>query len=312
MEEHISYKRYIDILMLGNRQEAIDYVNKFIPENVCSYFKKPMRIKKRVEQLLNGDIWFSKKVILNDPFEFTKVILKDLKKEDLDYYAEVNNCIEIFCLTVETKNKLMWSHYASGYTGFCVEFRRTCKGYNQTYPIEYMKSRPDYSKVYDDFGKIVRKIQNDKNYSLNEEELNLSAMLSSIYCYKDIEWDYEKEFRLISRSEEKIGSLHKYSDFGLDISSIILGSKASVGLKRELRNAVKVLNKRTFDEIKGKMNENTDENIIGLMCLEKKLVLMKQLYIDDDLNLQMNTLTNDLFEDIILTKYTKKFLGNLL
>ncbi len=35
---------------------------------------------------------------------------------------------------------------------------------------------------------------------------------------------------------------------------------------------------------------------------------MKQLYIDDELNLQMKTLTDDLFEDTILTEYAKKFL----
>lgn len=87
----------------------------------------------------------------------------------------------ILCLTEDSDNILMWSHYASGHTGFVVGFDATDRFFNRYNEneapirslkrVEYRKDRP----------------------SLESENFDLSKF----FYLKHIGWEYEKEWRLV-------------------------------------------------------------------------------------------------------------------
>jgi len=116
--------------------------------------------------LINGNVWFSTKKYLNDPFEFininyeisdekyTKTWNKRLSKlgygksdidlEMIDLLRQKDSRMKtgseliekslksmgLYCLTTKPDNILMWSHYADSHKGFCIEFDTHPKRYS--------------------------------------------------------------------------------------------------------------------------------------------------------------------------------------
>ncbi len=126
----------------------------------------------------------------------------------------VKNSIEEFlanrgvsCFSETNDNLLMWAHYASNYTGICLEFSASSALFELGHKVEYCRSIPEIETV-----------------SLLTEE-NFSQVMK-LFCSKSEHWSYEKEWRIIH--EEAGTRFHYHSDdltgvyFGPNISEEIL------------------------------------------------------------------------------------------
>ena len=108
----------------------------------------------------------------------------------------------MLCLSEKRHDILMWSHYADGHTGFCLEFdREGFKSWNFCEPIQYRKAYPTCKQFID-------KIE--------------SKALHQIFLLRKSEhWKYEKEWRVIVNCENPANRTLKFLDELL--TGIILG-----------------------------------------------------------------------------------------
>lgn len=298
------YNQYINIVENKGRILAREYMYKFVPKTLYSYFSNPGdKLGERIGRLVDGEVWFSKKTILNDPFEFQKIIIDKMDSRSKKYYENVVKNIEIFCLTADDKNKLMWSHYASGYKGFCVEFEKI--GGREIFPVEYRNDRIDYTQLYMKFLDVIKKIRVGENTTNMDNDL--VTKLNGMYCYKDACWKYEKEFRCIASEEDnKDGNLQKLSEWGLKIKRIIAGSKAS----KELINQLKKVTIKLNEDIFHGYNVNNDKaSVIKHMCGYNNIIILEQLYINDELELKTKFVEESLFENEERNNLAKEYLA---
>lgn len=161
------------------------------------------------------------------------------------------------CFSQNRDNLLMWSHYADGLRGFCIEFEKEI--------FINLNQAGIYDIIYQDFPPIVdtmlHEVANDQVWYhemvIDEEEIKANRfpqhqkdpllpdyhialndarnLLQDLYfkmlCHKPLQWEYEKEVRLIfhSDSSEKTGEAFKYPKEA--IKSIIIGEKASARIE---------------------------------------------------------------------------------
>jgi len=95
----------------------------------------------------------------------------------------LDNC-GMLCLTENREDILMWSHYARGHTGVCLEFRfglgpDLCR---PPLPVIYRDRIPDFS-----FTEIFAKLQGG----------DLLEFAKLVFLTKASHWKYEREWRLI-------------------------------------------------------------------------------------------------------------------
>ena len=123
--------------------------------------------------ILEGKVWFSKINKLNDPFEGR--LMKSNARDEFNNNLELQNSkISVCCFTEENHNMAMWTHYASGGKGICLEYNTAIgKAFNDAKPIKYIK-----------------KLDEVKDY-------HLQSMLQ----IKSNDWAYEKEWRIFSDVE---------------------------------------------------------------------------------------------------------------
>lgn len=133
-----------------------------------------------------------------------------IQHSEMMYESQANHH-GILSLSLDWKNVLLWSHYSSKHTGFCVGFyghklRRKIGGGG---PITYFQKEkfPRISPL---------------------EESHIDQMYKRLH-YKSIEWSYEKEYRLVKVFFPEIPTVKerqfKFSDN--DIAEIIIGLKAT-------------------------------------------------------------------------------------
>ena len=92
-------------------------------------------------------------------------------------------CSEVFrayCMGPDVGNLLMWSHYADGHKGICIEFNTNNKVIGTAYRVEYRNEYPVW-KLYD---------PDRMRYLLTKADV----------------WKYEKEYRLIAQQRENTTS----------------------------------------------------------------------------------------------------------
>ena len=74
----------------------------YIPGSLYKYFSIPDdsdEARKRFEQLKSGEIWFSKRSGLNDPFEFEHIALKGAQNDARQYYLNKQQELEVCCFS---------------------------------------------------------------------------------------------------------------------------------------------------------------------------------------------------------------------
>ncbi len=99
----------------------------------------------------------------------------------------------IACFSRVNHNLLMWSHYASSFKGFCLEFDTNYEPFTKLYPVIYSGTLPTLD---------VSKILVGQNGIETEAGEHLKLFLT-----KSKDWHYEKEWRSIHKTK---GTLFTY------------------------------------------------------------------------------------------------------
>jgi hypothetical protein len=94
-------------------------------------------------------------------------------------FLEIRAGIGVYCMTEVRDSIVMWSHYASLHTGFCLEFRTDDPFFSQVHPVEYAKTN--------ELPCVNVLLNWDKATSAHAEGLLTKAK----------EWAYEREWRII-------------------------------------------------------------------------------------------------------------------
>jgi len=106
-----------------------------------------------------------------------------------------------FCMSAINNDILMWSHYSSGHSGFCLEFDRNNEFFGRSQPMGYQEEFPNV------------------NFFTSSQWEKTKAMLLT----KAKRWDYEREWRIIDHNEGP-GIKHFPAEF---LSGVILGCQIS-------------------------------------------------------------------------------------
>jgi len=151
---------------------------------------------------------------LNDPFELNAVELPDrqFRKKIREFKSAMAKSYGILCFSKNWESPLLWSHYANRHKGVALEFDVLD---SVAQPIAYKLNR----------------------YSLNYEKLTTGLEkkdIEGLWLTKYVEWEYEKEVRVILRKSEchKEGDMYFY-ELGKDIhlKGIVLGPLCNIPLQ---------------------------------------------------------------------------------
>jgi hypothetical protein len=178
------------------------YLQRLFAQKIAILAKTPQsKFEELVEKILSSGKLRNKDFLL----KMEQIQIEEMSKD-----------LGVFCLSKESNNLLLWSHYANSHKGFCV-------GYN---PIEIHKALGyptmgpvNYCNVYP----LVSSVENPEKTSYIQ------------VFHKSIDWYYEKEYRYIKYNfaNKKI-SIPKEA-----IKEIYLGSMISEDDRRlieEIRN----------------------------------------------------------------------------
>lgn len=127
-------------------------------------------LERFIDILLRKRLYMSTYSELNDPMEGVFLYDSSISSENIRIVRNQKKKTYICSLSRKCNNMLMWSHYAKGHTGCCIEISVTSKKENlQVRKIEYQNNE-------------VR---------LNENNLDVYKVLS----VKSPLWEYEDEIR---------------------------------------------------------------------------------------------------------------------
>ncbi len=159
-------------------------------------------------------------------------------------FEALNNTIGVLSLSEKPDNILMWGHYADSHKGFVIEFdeihpffdQRKKEGEIQGHvrKMNYLRERPKIT-LYDS--------------SLSDDE-NMKIWIEKFIWSKNIDWEYEQEWRMVYAFKDKEDTLTKVDTdiflFPLPIDcvkSIILGCRMSEENKGCFRTILRNHNK---------------------------------------------------------------------
>jgi len=154
--------------------------------------------------------------------------LAQLTKTYGAFEKKVNLEVGVFSLTTDNKNSVMWSSYCENYKGIVVGFSEELIDLPQYissevfYDLEKIGLEVSLNYGQTRFnGKIIK--ENDKTPIIISDEL-----IKSFLFHKESQWDYEKEYRLISKlnsASKKADNIYLEKIPFTFIKEIFLGSK---------------------------------------------------------------------------------------
>ncbi|CAE6903092.1 hypothetical protein ACOMICROBIO_LMKGKHOH_02206 [Vibrio sp. B1FIG11] len=148
---------------------------------------------------------------------------------------------KITCFSKRADNLLMWSHYADGLRGFCIEFDpKSILGTNEKFASIYdvtYQSKPAvidtalesvYSDQADYYASVADVTSDDKDVQFYDDLLHeniekCQEIYMKMLATKPLEWSYEEEQRVIYVSSGGDDSLLSYPSSS--IKRIIFGEK---------------------------------------------------------------------------------------
>lgn len=232
----------------------IEYLHSVIKDNKVYKFisleGEPSLVRKKIDTLLDGNIWFSFYKTLNDETEYqinykVKKVMQKTGRRAENIHLLVNyltQMYDVYSLTYEYHG-YMWDDYASGGNGICIEFK--VDDYDYLFPIEYIEK----SKI--DFTKMIISAINDKNLALSiipwviKNPYNQTANFDStkekevriLYCPYD---NGDLNSGVIQENiKDRLGYkgiAKPYEQFGLKISKVIIGNNCDGEMKHKIRS----------------------------------------------------------------------------
>ena len=130
--------------------------------------------------------------------------------------------IGVCSLSEINDNKVMWSLYGNEYKGCCIEYRFKVNKLPPRFlfPVIYSREANNNfaEKVFDTIYAELNRQMFDNLFHLNKEISGVGAIYE-LFCTKDIDWRYQKEWRLVGGAQDKF--------YGVEIKAVYLGFKAS-------------------------------------------------------------------------------------
>ncbi len=169
--------------------------------------------KTLLKSLVHGEIYFTRPERLNDPFDgrldirnalenaisrsqpATRARLERLRAMSgfMDKVQFDLRHVGIGSFSLELANPLMWSHYADGHRGVCLTY---------VFPESFFSAEPIIGIDQVDYGRnplsqwFIEEAMRIESF----EQLGL-ALTKKALTVKSLWWEYEKEVRIIRRSE---------------------------------------------------------------------------------------------------------------
>lgn len=170
------------------------------------------------------------------------------------------------------QNTTMWSHYASNHYGFCVKYKIDFEKIESKhlfqcglYPVKYT------SKVQKVSPKELAKLQfKDNDLALNK--VIYKTVLKALTT-KSTFWNYEKEWRLIIRSDDFLALTNNALKF-FPIEAIYLGCRIEANIKKHLIQFAELTGIKVYQT-----HPSQDTYKLGYYELDTK-VLYEQEFID--------------------------------
>ena len=300
MKEKFTMDKYADLLEKDIKQATL-YKDKFVPDRLYKY--QPLGLgrmrSKRIQTIKKEEIWASRVEYLNDPFEFKMLYTNQELADVEEFYEDVLNRNEVICLSGKWNDKLMWSHYADSHRGICVEYKFDWNNKNYVFPVAYVGARQCYDtelrEWLDNENQAVEQIL--AGGALTGKQKKQMYLCSKIMYIKDQVWEYEKEYRIVTRNHNNIidnkfddykiqhGSLHKVEKFGLKLSKIYLGMNCLMEDKKNIIAAVNYVNDNRVKKAIGRSRKDRKVMYQTLKELDE-IVTVWQIYSDDKLRLR--------------------------
>ena len=244
------YEEYMTLLAKGKFEEATAYKARFLPDVLYKFIplyddtNLNRRIKEsndnRFSSLERGEVWFSSREAMNDPFEFTGMYIDEAKMRnsgwDADHLEKIKQeLLDSFFLASFTSNMSnnlpMWAHYANNHAGFCVKYE--VDKIANVHRVLYMSKRhPTANGITKFVGYGC--MQNDvtvspeKRANAKVEFQKCLALIQEMYTIKHASWEYENEFRLFCNAQPgKRGKNISAASVGLTPTDVYCGVNCS-------------------------------------------------------------------------------------
>lgn len=206
---------------------------KYISNSINKAGLKLSKFKPANEYLLSSlraeDIWFSHPSMFNDALDCNflqdywaqnTALMKSLDKVFVCCFRYLEPDEDAATSFFFNEN-LMWAHYADSY-----------RGVQLIYEITDKKSPVSYRGDFVSYSDNLEMLSSEGNYDL-VQSVNRTLRLGFFTKFKD--WEYEKEFRLLTvpNADSKfIG--YKLDDLGIRLSAIVFGLNCSAAFKKEV------------------------------------------------------------------------------
>lgn len=149
----------------------------------------------------------------NDPFESFGYSLATVNDDNslfhLTFRHDINSYLACLCLSKTPLDVLMWSHYANSHNGYVVGIDTEIAGFENC--SECVITARDGEIKY-------RKVRNTEKIFVDANSINDNAILKKLLLEKSIHWAYEKEVRIIKKTNKltinKDSLLHMTNNIG--------------------------------------------------------------------------------------------------
>jgi len=177
------------------KEENINSDDKFKARHMVAM--KPHLSEEEFKKVLQSKDWLNElnKLVAEKEAQDDEMkrieLQKVLKEITIGGFEDVNRAFNdmfndmarIACFTESNTNLPMWTHYAGGHTGICIEYNIDCLSNklkrSRLIPVNYVGELPDILKIF------------------WEKEGCNPTILEYILLHKLEDWSYEKEWRLI-------------------------------------------------------------------------------------------------------------------
>ena len=192
-----------------------------------------------IRNIETQQIHLSPNGVLNDVYEGLVV---DKEKANYQKFQELKELAYMTCLTESNENILMWSHYAKGHTGICIEYdlktlvNDKYQILNHIFPVIYdndiilERNIPKMIEIYKSIKTAI-----DIDEALDGKLFN---DIIPLFLIKSKVWEYEREWRVIYSLKQMYDKNDKILYSGNIpfncISGIYLGIKIHPEIKRNI------------------------------------------------------------------------------
>ena len=193
---------------------------------------------KRIPGKEEGDARFLRDGKVNNEFKLLTVkVLKEIVTEELNVKD-----IGIACFSSLHDELLMWSHYADGHGGFCLEFDTNYPPFNLAHEVGYSKAYP---------------LMNLADMITNQSSKSDPYGLRKLFLTKSNQWTYEAEWRVFNNRDTGI----TYDKSAL--TAIYFGSEMSTEHRRLVAQLIDSNRVRKYEMRKSKNFYKLETHFLG-------------------------------------------------